>query len=318
MSQPYTTETIAEMLPAEDWRIAGYGGEHDEAGASIRTDKGEQVCSTASVSWQASPEHWQAYYRRAAFIAAAPTIVRQLLARVKELAEDLREGEICEQCDLPANDEKGNPLTFFVCGRCWNPVAKELYEKRKEVAVLLAERDSANQKWQLYEREYVLPCFEWATEADIDLREMVGTNAGRNCVELLVSTLAAERDTARAELRLEVDAKNSMREELDDKRERLHALRTELAAAQARVKELDDERETDLIGRLGNQLADALDQCTSLHKRHAAVLELVRKKAEEWGAQAEQYWKEGDLGNARIRQGWACGAQALEKEIGEL
>jgi len=92
----YTTETIAEMLPAEDWRIAGYGGEHDEAGASIRTDKGERVCSTASVSWQASPELWQAYYRRAAFIAAAPAIVRQLLAERDSL--ERQRNEALDQC----------------------------------------------------------------------------------------------------------------------------------------------------------------------------------------------------------------------------
>jgi len=102
-------------------------------------------------------------------------------------------------------------------------------------------------------------------------------------------TAEAERDTARTE-RDEAQAQVVYwKQESDDAFKRERGLAAELAAAQARIKELDDERETDLIGRLGNQVADALDQCTRLHERHAAVLELVRKKAEEYRETANRY-----------------------------
>ena len=54
-------------------------------------------------------------------------------------------------------------------------------------------------KWRTYEREYILPCFDWATEYGIDLRELVRRNPGKNCVELLVRALAAFRRKAREE-----------------------------------------------------------------------------------------------------------------------
>jgi len=44
-------------------------------------------------------------------------------------------------------------------------------------------------KWRTYERDYVLPCFEWAKEAGLDLKQLVRDNPGHNCTELLVKTL---------------------------------------------------------------------------------------------------------------------------------
>ncbi len=44
-------------------------------------------------------------------------------------------------------------------------------------------------RWIVYEQEYILPCFEWAKEIGIDLRQLVADNPGRNCVNVLVHTL---------------------------------------------------------------------------------------------------------------------------------
>ena len=47
------------------------------------------------------------------------------------------------------------------------------------------------QKWREYERDYILPCFQWANEYGIDLRKLVRDNPGKNCVELLVRAVAS-------------------------------------------------------------------------------------------------------------------------------
>lgn len=62
-----------------NWRIAGYGGEHDETGASIRDDKtGELIASTASI--YSSDRQWDAYYAKANLVANAPAYIRYLLS----------------------------------------------------------------------------------------------------------------------------------------------------------------------------------------------------------------------------------------------
>lgn len=48
---------------------------------------------------------------------------------------------------------------------------------------------TAELKWQIYERDYILPTFQWATEAGFDLRAAVRDNPGHNCVELLIQHL---------------------------------------------------------------------------------------------------------------------------------
>jgi len=47
-----------------------------------------------------------------------------------------------------------------------------------------------------------------------------------------------------------------------------------------------------------------------------SAIEDVEKLVDEWGAMAEQFWKEGDRGNAATRQGWICGARATLKALG--
>jgi hypothetical protein len=63
----------------------------------------------------------------------------------------------------------------------------------KDADALRSERDAATDKWHEYERDYILPCFQWAKELGIDLEQMVLDNPGRNCVEILVSTLRRDR-----------------------------------------------------------------------------------------------------------------------------
>lgn len=59
-----------------------------------------------------------------------------LCQTVRALRQEQLEGETCELCDDPTNDEKGNPLTFLVCGRCWN--ANEV--KNREIITALREQ----------------------------------------------------------------------------------------------------------------------------------------------------------------------------------
>lgn len=59
----------------------------------------------------------------------------------------------------------------------------------EDVNTLREDRDAASKKWQDYERDFILPCFRWARELGLDLEQMVLANPGRNCVDLLVSTL---------------------------------------------------------------------------------------------------------------------------------
>jgi hypothetical protein len=63
----------------------------------------------------------------------------------------------------------------------------------EDVNVLRSDRDAATKKWQEYERDYILPCFQWAKELGIDLEQRVLANPGHNCVETLVSILRRDR-----------------------------------------------------------------------------------------------------------------------------
>ena len=57
------------------------------------------------------------------------------------------------------------------------------------------ELQQAAEKWQHYEREYILPCFDKAKKLGIDLEKLVRDNPGRNCVDLFIEARAkAERD----------------------------------------------------------------------------------------------------------------------------
>jgi len=54
-----------------------------------------------------------------------------------------------------------------------------------------------HEKWQEYEREYILPCFKWAEDLDFDLKKAVHENAGKNCVQLLIDHLVKYKRAAK-------------------------------------------------------------------------------------------------------------------------
>jgi hypothetical protein len=60
-----------EMIPFKlPVRIAGYAGQHDEAGAKIVDANDNYVCSTPHLE-KNNPEGWNVYYRVAEFIVEA-------------------------------------------------------------------------------------------------------------------------------------------------------------------------------------------------------------------------------------------------------
>ena len=52
------------------------------------------------------------------------------------------------------------------------------------------DRDQNIKKWQNYEHDYILPCFDMAKKLGIDLKQEVSDNPGKNCVELLFLRLS--------------------------------------------------------------------------------------------------------------------------------
>lgn len=82
------------------WKIAGYAGEHDEAGASIKDAKGEFVCSTARIS-RNTPEGWARYEANARLIVAAPELLESLKA-VLRTADPIEDKEWAAQEDAIA------------------------------------------------------------------------------------------------------------------------------------------------------------------------------------------------------------------------
>jgi hypothetical protein len=76
--------------------------------------------------------------------------VHALCQTVRALRAEQLEGETCELCDDPTNDEKGNPLTFLICGRCWNKNVEvnrqTITGLRDELAALTQERDTLREQ----------------------------------------------------------------------------------------------------------------------------------------------------------------------------
>ena len=58
----------------------------------------------------------------------------------------------------------------------------------------------ANNKWVVYEQEYILPCFDLAKASGIDLRKELEKNRGTNCVVLLVKLLQAQIERLQQEI----------------------------------------------------------------------------------------------------------------------
>jgi hypothetical protein len=71
--------------------------------------------------------------------------VERLNAEVARLTEDLKVGELCEECEEFTNEPDGNPRTFTVCGVCWNKQQVKLSTARanaidEAIAAVNAER----------------------------------------------------------------------------------------------------------------------------------------------------------------------------------
>jgi hypothetical protein len=71
---------------------------------------------------------------------------------------------------------------------------------KAEAAELRLMLDAANEKWKTYERDYILPTFQWAKELGIDLEALVREKAGKNCVEHFFGALKAKLVAAEAQL----------------------------------------------------------------------------------------------------------------------
>jgi hypothetical protein len=61
------------------WKIKGYGGQHDEAGAYIVDANGDHAASSPYLRCN-TPEAWKEYQAKAYVIAAAPQMYEALLA----------------------------------------------------------------------------------------------------------------------------------------------------------------------------------------------------------------------------------------------
>ena len=77
------------------------------------------------------------------------------------------------RCEHP--DHERFRSVFFAKNGCLACQCESLSESLK----------ASEQKWTIYEQEYILPCFDWAAEVGIDLRQLVRDNPGKNCVRLL-------------------------------------------------------------------------------------------------------------------------------------
>jgi hypothetical protein len=68
-------------------RIAGYAGEHDEAGARIVDANGKLICTTPHIENVNSRESWKEYYDNAQTITDALNIIHAI--SVERLEKDL-------------------------------------------------------------------------------------------------------------------------------------------------------------------------------------------------------------------------------------
>ena len=118
--------------------------------------------------------------------------------------------------------------------------------------------NEADAKWRRYEKDYILPPFEWAKEVDFDLQAAVRDNAGKNCVRLLhehmLDLLAAarariteiEQIALSRDVLLEVvgEEKAALKKELDETKNDCNLIQQEMLRKQemweAVTKELDE------------------------------------------------------------------------------
>lgn len=120
----------------------------------------------------------------------------RILAERDALAEDAQSyASVCTELGIEYVQDQGpsypGPL---------DAVLRAIREDRQARDALEARAVAAEAKWQDYEREYIVPCFRWADDAGIDLRALVASTPGHNCVELLVAELRMRAVAAEAEV----------------------------------------------------------------------------------------------------------------------
>lgn len=161
------------------------------------------------------------------------TDIPALCQTVRTLREELECA--CEFCDETVYDKQGNPLTFLVCGRCWNASAVKNQEAitalRDEAATLTAENTALREQLQA---KATLVISETAQE-NTRLREQLAE--ARAQVEKF-STLADERhDLLAAEKR----ANDGLRGQVVGLNTKLAQVEKELAATKQHRDDLIEE-----------------------------------------------------------------------------
>jgi RNase P subunit RPR2 len=97
--------------------------------------------------------------------------------------------KLCQACERKSHEDCSGQIPAAnapcSCEHCWGEGGSIAFRLRHSLG-------EATRKWQQYENEYILPCFEMAKESAIDLHKMVRDLAGNNCVILLVKALQSE------------------------------------------------------------------------------------------------------------------------------
>jgi hypothetical protein len=141
---------------------------------------------------------------------------------------------------------------------CHRNRSEDLAHANAAHAKTLAALNSAVAKWTTYEREYILPVFDWAAKHGIQLKELVAANPGKNCVQLFFEALeerltAAEAagDEWKRQVKIGVDSEIEARKELERVRQNVQAARTaafEQAATMLERAGLQHRHTVDLPG----------------------------------------------------------------------
>lgn len=77
------TRDVMTRLRRERWRVSGYSGEHDEAGATIVDEAGAHVLYTSGGLDRGSPpDDWLMYHAEAQLAASAPELLDALASLV--------------------------------------------------------------------------------------------------------------------------------------------------------------------------------------------------------------------------------------------
>lgn len=122
----------AATKPPWEQRFVGAAGFTVWASAITRTGSMQVAAFGHAEGFDKDNAEFAAHARED--IPALCRSLRQAWGENEALRTDLRQGETCEKCEQETNDEQGNPLTFLVCGRCWNKREEEVKTLREQLA----------------------------------------------------------------------------------------------------------------------------------------------------------------------------------------